>query len=146
MSLINELKAKSANVETTKNEIIGEIKGAFDRCLTNRLEDQLRKCIDNDAINNRQVYLGVSFWEFSSGCSPTYFRCAGFTWYNPQYREGWESREYRGIKLIEIQDEVCNYLEKRLEAAMQELGFYIVEKEAKKSRLGYRDTSYYFGW
>jgi predicted TIM-barrel fold metal-dependent hydrolase len=88
----------------------------------------------------------VEFWAYQSGCSTTQFRCGGITWYNKENRDGYESRRYKGIELVSINREVCEYLSAKLEKRMRELGFEIVSKEPQNSRFGYYDVHYYFGW
>lgn len=147
MSLITELREKSANAETVKGEVIAEIKNAFDKYLnSDRLENYLRHRIGTDEIKARQVFMDVEFWEYHSGCSTTHFRCGGCEWYNPENKYGWESYKYKGVELIAINKEVCNYLSERLVSRMNELGFHLVSKEDQKSRFGYYDTNFYFGW
>ena len=147
MSLINELREKSANAEAIKSEVIAEIKNAFDKYLNgDRLENYLRKIIGNSEIKERKVMLCVKFWEYHSGCSTTHFRCGGCEWYNPENRDDWKSHRYKGVELQTISDEVCNYLSARLMSRMNELGFYLVSKEDAKGRLSYYNTNYYFGW
>ena len=147
MSLINELRVQSANAETIKSEVIAEIKNAFDKYLnSDRLENYLRKRIGSAEIKARKVFMDVEFWEYHSGCSTTSFRCGGCVWYNPENKDGWESHRYRGVELRTIDKEVCDYLSTRLVNRMNELGFYLVSKEDQKSRLGYYDTNFYFGW
>ena len=147
MSLINELKAKSDTADCTKQEIIEEIKAYFDKYLDgDGLENHLRKTISASEIKERKTFTKVEFWEYHSGCTTTVFRCGGKCWYNPENRDGWKSHKYKGVELISIHKEVCSYLSDKLEKRMRELGFEMVSKEDQKSRLGYYDTHYYFGW
>lgn len=147
MSLITELREKSANAEVIKSEVIAEIKNAFDKYLNgDRLEDYLRNRIGNQEIKERKVFMSVEFWEYHDGCSTTHFHCGGCAWYNPENRHDWKSRRYKGVELRTIDKEVCNYLSSRLVNRMNELGFYLVSKEDSKSRFGYYHTNYYFGW
>lgn len=147
MNLINELREKSVSAEIIKNEVIAEIKNAFDTYLnSDRLENYLRKRIGNTEIKERKVFMKVEFWEYHSGCSTTHFHCGGCEWYNPENRDGWNSDTYKGVELRTIDKEVCNYLSSRLVSRMNELGFYLVSKEDQKSRFEYYDTHFYFGW
>ena len=147
MNLITELREKSAKAEITKSEVIAEIKAAFDRYLnSDELENYLRCKIGKTEIKERKVFMIVEFWEYHSGCSTTQFRCGGYTWYNPENEEGWESHTYKGVELRTIDKEVCNYLSSRLVSRMNELGFYLISKEDQNSRFGYYDTHFYFGW
>ena len=145
--LINELREKSANAETTKNEIIAEIKNAFDTYLnSDKLETYLRNKIGKTEIAERKVFMKIEFWEYHSGCSTTHFYCAGAEWYNPENKDGWASHTYKGIELREIDREIGEYLSTRLISRMNELGFYVVSKEYQKSRFGYYERYFYFGW
>ena len=147
MSLIKELRAKSEKVENVKEEIIKEIKAHFDKYLDgDGLENYLQKRIGASEIKARKVFMTVEFWEYHDGCSTTNFYCGGRVWYNPENKHGWESHKYKGIELISINREVCNYLSNKLEKRMCELGFELLSKEDQKSRFGYYDTNYYFGW
>lgn len=147
MSLITELREKSANAEVIKREVIAEIKTAFDKYLnSDRLEEYLRKCIGTTEIKERKVFMMVKFWAYHSGCSTTHFHCGGCVWHNPENRDGWESRRYKGVDLQTISDEVCNYLSSRLTSRMNDLGFYLVSKKDDKGNLNYYNTLFYFGW
>lgn len=147
MSLINELRAKSANAENTKSEVIAEIKTYFDQYLnSDALESYLRKRIGTSEIKERKVYMGVEFWEYHDGCSTTHFHCGGKAWYNPETKDGWSSHYYKGVELKTIDKDVCRYLSSRLVSRMNELGFYVVSREESNSRFGYYDTNFYFGW
>ena len=147
MSLINELREKSANAESIKREVIAEIKASFDTYLnSDRLENYLRKRIGSSEIKERKVMLWVKFWAYHSGCSTTQFYCGGCVWYNPENRDDYESRRYKGVELQTISDEICSYLSARLMNRMNELGFYLVSKQEDRGRLSYYNTNYYFGW
>lgn len=147
MSLITELRAKSANAENVRNEVIAEIKNCFDRVLnSDKFEKHLERRIRDDEIKKRKVFMSVDFWEYHSGCTTTNFNCGGIVWYNPENKNGWDSHYYKGVELRTINHEVCAYLSDRLVSRMNELGFHLVSKEDQKSRLGYYDTHLYFGW
>ena len=147
MSLINELRAKSASVESVNAEVAAEIKASFDKILdSDRFEEHLSKRIDASDIKARKTFMKVEFWEYHSGCSTTQFRCGGITWRNKENEDGYESRRYKGVELKSINKEVCEYLSAKLERRMRELGFEIVSKEPQNSRFGYYEVNYYFGW
>ena len=147
MSLINELRAKSMQAEASKNDVVAEIKNAFDGYLSSdKFENYLRNKAGAEEIKNRQLYVNVEFWAYHSGCSTTHFSCGGYTWYNPENRDGWESHKYKGIDLSTIDKEVCNYVSARLKSRMNELGFYLVSTENASGRLNYYHTLFYFGW
>ena len=147
MSLINELRAKSAEVENTKEKIIAEIKASFDKILDGKkFEEHLKKYIDTSDIKCRKTFIDVEFWEYHDGCSTTHFSCGGIKWCNPENKHGYESRRYKGIELKSINKEVGEYLSMKLENKMRELGFEMVSKEPQNSRFGYYDVHYYFGW
>ena len=147
MSLINELRVKSASAEGIKNEVIAEIKTYFDKYLNgDGLENFLRSTIRESEIKERKVFTKVTFWEYHDGCSTTHFYCCGKAWYNPENKDGWNSHTYKGVALSTIDKEIGNYLSTRLMSRMNELGFYLVSKEDCKRRLGYYETYFYFGW
>ena len=121
MSLINELRAKSANAEATKSEVIAEIKRAFSSYFdSDDFENYLRQRAGIKEIQKRILPINVQFWAFHSGCSTTHFNCGGYTWYNPENEEGYPSHSYKGIELVTIQDEVCSYISNRLKSKMNE--------------------------
>ena len=147
MDFITELKTKSANAENIKSEVIAEIKTYFDKYLnSNELENYLRCTIDESDIKARKTFMAVKFWEHHDGCSTTHLACAGKRWYNPENKDGWDSHRYKGVELRTIDKEIGSYLSTRLVDRMNELGFYLVSKEDRKSRLGYYETHFYFGW
>ena len=147
MSLVDELKEKSNELYNIKQEIIEEIKEYFDAYLnSNRFEEFLRGKIRDDEIRKREILLSINFWEYHSGCPDTYFACGGKRWYNPENQHNYESIFYRGIRLYDIQKEICNYLEKRLMQKMIDLGFSFLRYDKKEMVFGYFEISYYFGW
>lgn len=147
MSLIDELRAKSANVEATKSEISAEIKRDFDAYFnSNEFEDYLRNKVSTEEIKNRKLFLDVQFWAYHSGCSTTQFRSSGRAWYNPENKEGFSSHSCKGVELVTIQDEVCGYISTRLKSRMNELGFHLVSSENLRGKHNYYHTAFYFGW
>lgn len=147
MSLINELRGKSINLENAKAEVIAEIKTSFDKFLdSEKFEKHLEKYIDADDIKQRKTFMKVAFWEHHDGCSTTHFVCGGVNWYNTENRDGYESRTYKGIKLASIDKEVGEYLSTKLENRMRELGFTLLSREKQESRFNYYNTHFYFGW
>jgi hypothetical protein len=147
MSLINELRAKSANAEATKSEVVAEIKRAFSSYLdSDDFENYLRRRAGKEEIQKRTLPINVQFWAFHSGCSTTNFNCGGYTWYNPENKEGYPSHSYKGVELFTIHNEICSYISNRLKSKMNELGFYLVSAEDVKGRLNYYHTLFYFGW
>ena len=147
MSLINELRAKSANAEATKSEVVAEIKRAFSSYLdSDDFENYLRRRAGKEEIQKRTLPINIQFWAYHSGCSTTYFNCGGYTWYNPENEEGYPSHSDKRVELVTIQDEICSYISNRLKSKMNELGFYLVSTEDAKGRLNYYHTLFYFGW
>ena len=147
MNLIDELKAKSNQADNTKQEIIEEIKSYFDDYLkSERFENFLRANIRDDEIKARKKCLRVEFWEYHSGCSDTYFYCGGKYWYNPENKSRWESHHYKGIELQKIHKEICPHLTAKLISRMSDLGFDLLSREDKSSRLDYYKSYLCFGW
>lgn len=147
MNLVDELKEKSNELYNIKQEVIEEIKEYFDAYLnSNRFEEFLRGKIRDDEIRKREIVLSINFWEYHSGCPDTYFACGGKRWCNPENQHNHESIFYRGIRLYDIQKEICNYLEKRLMKKMIDLGFSFLRYDKKENVFGYFDIIYYFGW
>ena len=147
MSLVDELKEKSNILYNIKQEIIEELKEYFDAYLnSNRFEEFLRGKIRDDEIRKREILLSINFLEYHFGCPDTYFACGGKRWCNPENQHNYESIFYRGIRLYDIQKEICNYLEKRLMQRMIDLGFSFLRYDKKENVFGYFDIIYYFGW
>lgn len=147
MSLLNELKNKSENIENIKKSIIEEIKRYFDEKFeTDALEKAIKSRIGKRELEERKVYLCTSFWAYHDGCSDTYFGCGGICWHNPENEKYYESRYYKGVELQTIHKEICPYLSYKLKDKMQELGFKLLSEEDKEGYLKYYDVSYYFGW
>lgn len=147
MNLIDELRAKSANAEEIKLNVIAEIQHFFDSYLNSELfEEYLRHKIGDEEIKKRQVFIGVEFWKYHTGCSCTHFSCGVHRWTNPENEYGYKSHSYKNIELISIQNKICNYIASRLKERMNELGFYQVSERDIKGKLGYYHTLFYFGW
>lgn len=147
MSLINELREKSNKAETTKQEVIAEIKAYFDEYLdSNNLENFLKKTIKKEEIAERKLFTMVEFWEYHDGCSDTSFYCCGKYWHNPENSYNIQSWDYKGIRLMDIQMEICTYLRAKLIRRMEELQFNLIKEEKQKGRFGYFNTHLYFGW
>lgn len=147
MSLINELQEKSNNADMVKQEVITEIIKYFDEYLySEELEKYLRSRIGDREIKERKVFMMVNFWKYHEGCSSTYFHCGGKSWKNPENPESYKSDEYKGVNLNSIHTEICVCIKEKLTERMKELGFRLVSKEKKTSRLGYYEVHMYFGW
>ena len=143
MNLVDE----SNKVDNIKQEVIEEIKEYFDKYLdSNIFKSFLKWEIGNNEIRKRETFLIIRFWEYFSGCSNTHFTCGGKTWNNPENQHNDESLFYRGIRLYDVQNEICNYLEKRLIQKMRDLGFSFLRQDKRKNRFDYFEAIYYFGW
>ena len=65
MSLIAELREKSANAENIKSEVIAEIKAAFDKYINgDRFENHLRNRIGATEIKERKVVKNTTLDSF----------------------------------------------------------------------------------
>lgn len=147
MSLIEELRAKSTNIESTKANIVSEIRNYFDKYLmSDKFEDYLRNRVGKEEALNRKLGINIEFWAFHSGCSATHFSCGGCTWYNPDKPDSWESHYYKGIELVTIHEEVCCHIASQLRKRMVELGFHLCDNENLKGKLNYYHMYFYFGW
>lgn len=147
MSFINELKSKSAVLENKKTKVIEEIKKSFDNFFDSySFESFLKQKIQEKELKERRVLLMTEFWQYTSGCSTTNFYCAGARWYNPENKEGIDSWDYKGIRLKDINVEVCTYLSSKLKQKMKEMGFDLLSEEDKTNRFGYYERHFYFGW
>lgn len=143
MSFIDELRAKSADAEYTKAQVIAEIKQYFDEYLDGTgLENFLKYRIGESEIKNRKVFMKVNFWEYHEGCSGTQFHCGGKLWEHPQRT----SSSYKGVELRTVDKEIGDYLAEKLVNKMRNLGFTLLSQEPKNSWLGYYETHFYFGW
>ena len=144
MSLINELKEKSNNAQNIKYKVIEEIKKYFDEYLEgDDLEIFLRDTIKDSDIQRRKKFMQIKFWEYQSGCSETYFYCAGKFWYNPENRQSWF---YKSVNLKTIDREIGEYLSHKLINKMKELGFVLLSADYHNNRFGYYERYFYFGW
>ena len=137
MTFIDELRNKSDMHETVEkevaNEIINEFRKYFD---SGKFESYLKRWIDATAIQKREAVLLVNFWNYSSGCSDTYFRCGGKEWKNPEGK-GWNSQNYKGVYLHDIHREVCQVLLAILRSKVESMGFTIKNIENDETWLKY---------
>lgn len=137
MAFIDELRNKSDMYETSEkdviNEIIDEFREYFD---SGKFEAYLKRWIDATAIQKREAVLLVNFWNYSSGCSDTYFRCGGKEWKNPEGK-GWNSQNYKGVYLHDIHREVCQVLLAILRSKVESMGFTIKNIENDETWLKY---------
>ena len=78
----------------------------------------------------------LNFWNYSSGCSDTCFRCGGKTWKNPEGK-GWNSQNYKGVYLHDIHREVCQVLLAILRSKVESMGFTIKNIENDETWLKY---------
>ena len=137
MAFIDELKNKSDMYETVgkeaANEIINEFREYFD---SGKFEAYLKRWIDATALKKREAVLLVNFWNYSSGCSDTCFRCGGKEWKNPE-GTGWNSQNYKGVYLHDIHRKVCRVLFKILCSKVGSMGFTIKKIENDETWLKY---------
>lgn len=137
MAFIDELRNKSDMYETVEKEVINEIIDEFREYFdSGKFEAYLKRCIDATAIKKRECVLLVNFWNYSSGCSDTCFRCGGKVWKNPE-GTGWNSHNYKGISLYDINREVCQVLFSILCSKVERMGFTIKNIENDEGWLGY---------
>ena len=137
MAFIDELRNKpdmhGIVEKEVVNEIINEFREYFD---SGKFEAYLKRWIDATAIKKRECVLLVNFWNYSSGCSNTCFRCGGKVWENPE-GTGWNSHNYKGISLYDINREVCQVLFSILCSKVERMGFTIKNIENDETWLGY---------
>ena len=137
MAFIDELRNKSDMHETVEKEVINEIIDEFREYFdSGKFEAHLKTWIDATAIKKRECVLLVNFWNYSSGCSNTCFRCGGKVWENPE-GTGWNSQNYKGIYLHDIHREVCQVLFSILCSKVERMGFTIKSIENDETWLGY---------
>ena len=137
MAFIDELRNKSDMHETVEKEVVNEIINEFlEYFNSEKFEAYLKKWIDVTAIKKRECVLLVNFWNYSSGCSDTCFRCGGKEWKNPE-GTGWNSHNYKGISLYDINREVCQVLFSILCSKVERMGFTIKNIENDEGWLGY---------
>ena len=137
MAFIDELRNKSDMYETVEKEVINEIIDEFREYFdSGKFEAYLKRWIDATAIKKRECVLLVNFWNYSSGCSDTCFRCGGKVWKNPE-GTGCNSHNYKGISLYDINREVCQVLFSILCSKVERMGFTIKNIENDEGWLGY---------
>ena len=137
MAFIDELRNKSDMHETIEKEVINEIIDEFHEYFdSGKFEAYLKTWIDATAIKKRECVLLINFWNYSSGCSNTCFRCGGKVWENPE-GTGWNSQNYKGIYLHDIHREVCQVLFSILCSKVERMGFTIKNIGNNESWLGY---------
>ena len=137
MAFIDELKNKSDMYETSENDVINEIIDEFREYFdSGKFEAYLKKWIDATAIKKRECVLLVNFWNYSSGCSDTCFRCGGKEWKNPE-GTGWNSQNYKGVYLHDIHIKVCQALLALLCSKVGSMGFTIKNIENDETWLEY---------
>lgn len=145
MNLAEKLNKQSMSVEATKEAVIDEIFEYFENVFNSgRFEKEFEKRITADNLSKRLVNIGVSFWNYTSGCSDTYFRISCFYWHNPEGK-GWDSKTYKGIKLSDIQKELGRKLLNLTEYHLKQMGFNI-RIENKESWLDYYDKNIVVSW
>ena len=137
MAFIDELRNKSDMHEAVEKEVVNEIIDDFREYFdSGKFEAYLKTWIDATAIKKRECVLLVNFWNYSSGCSNTCFRCGGKVWKNPE-GTGWNSHNYKGISLYDINREVCQVLFSILCSKVERMGFTIKNIENDEGWLGY---------
>ena len=137
MAFIDELRNKFDMHEAVEKEVVNEIINEFlEYFNSEKFEAYLKKWIDATAIKKRECVLLVNFWNYSSGCSDTCFRCGGKEWENPE-GTGWNSQNYKGVYLHDIHRKVCQVLFAILCSKVGSMGFIIKNVENDETWLGY---------
>ena len=137
MVFIDQLRNKSHMHEAVENEVANEIINEFREYLdSGKFEAYLKRWIDATAIKKRECILLVNFWNYSSGCSDTCFRCGGKEWKNPE-GTGWNSQNYKGVYLHDIHIKVCQVLLALLCSKVGSMGFTIKSIENDETWLEY---------
>jgi hypothetical protein len=145
---LNSLKAESNQWENTRNEIINEIVNEFNTWVANGgIEKYLKSHISNQDKQARQSRIFGEFWAYHSGCSGTHFYIGGWTWKTPGVPEyDYRSHSYRGIHLIEIQDDVLRQLTRIYIGKLLNMGFTVADTSSRQNNLGYTETNIIIKW
>lgn len=125
MSFIQEIKEIENKRKEKENDVINEIVNYFNEKFNDvKYEEYLKEKIKNEINNSKkQLKLKIEFWDYQSGCSATNFSCGGIT-----FKLDYGKYDYKGIKLYNIQHEVCDKLSILLCNKLEELDLTIVSK------------------
>ena len=135
----NEQKQHDDDTKIVKNEILDKFKNYYES--ENFKEFLKQKCKNTINDNKNTTDLKVEFWEYHTGCSQTNFSAAGYCW-----KLSHERKDYKGITLRNIQNELCEDIYNTLKDTLQHMGFTIVRSEMHESRFGYFDKKITITW
>lgn len=146
MSLVESLREKSKLFESTRQEVVEEIKAYFDDYFNSNEFEKYVESISKNHIKDRTIPIKIEFWEYHMGCSDTNFYCCGCKWCNPQNQYSIKSWKYKDVWLRDVQFDVCEYLTGLTLSQMQKLGFEYKGADGITNKMGYYETWLYFGW
>lgn len=153
MSFLEEIKKIETDRNSKENIALNDILDYFkDKIYSDNFQNVLKENYIKKAINNgkNSCELYIEFWEYHSGCSPTYistsccnmFEIKGTSGdYNSYYN-------YKDIRLKDIHKRVCSKISNMLKEKIKELGLEIIEtrRDDDKYRYGYYKEIITIGW
>lgn len=140
-SLIERLDKRSKYIDEKERTVMDEIYDYFQsKFYSGEFEDALEDCLMRDSVLRERKYeVRIEFWNYVSGCSPTYFRCGPMLWRNPQNPEGTDSWNYHGVYLADISSKTVETLTDQLLHNLTSLGFKCQQRADKHEKTIYRN-------
>jgi len=144
MGFIDDLREKSNKECDSKQKVIEEIKEYFDEhlygdCFENHLKklSQQKSFLFN--LEKREMLTFIYFDKYDY--DKVFFCCCDLKW------ESQTGFKYKGVELVNIHKEICEYLATKLKQRMEDLGFNYLRCENEGCWLEYANRPmYYFGW
>lgn len=150
MSFIEDIHKIQAERITTEQDVIDEILDYFN----NRYNDEeyekwlKKRIVDKIENSKRTLMLKVEFWEYHSGCSPTHIESGGVLFEIPYSEIHKDNYCYKGIKLVDIQEKLCDKISSLLVKKLRELGLTIVSetRHDNEYRFDYYEKHIVISW
>lgn len=129
MTFLEEIKEMENDRNSKESIVINDILDYFrDRMESDNFKNALKNNYIKDAINKGKhtAILHIEFWEYSSGCSKTYFSVGGCGRWELEPKNNASYHNYKGIRLCNIHKKICLKLSSMLQDKIKELGLEIV--------------------
>ncbi len=152
MSFLEEIKKMENDRNSQENIVLNDILNYFEERMNkdsfkNNLKDRIKEALNK---GKNTCDLKIEFWDYTSGCSPTYIYVACCGNFEIKGKDGDYSsyHNYKGVRLEDIHKRVCSKLSDLLKEKLEELELKIVSSKRKdeESRFNYYEEIITIKW
>lgn len=147
MTVLEKVKNAEKQFKDNTEEVKAEIKQFFKEKFDSPAFENYIEEICSWAIKEgkTQVEILAEFWQYTPGCSNTYFSFGRFRWSNPN--TDWQGqRVYKGVDLKVIHQDLINEIVQLGQKKLTEMGFVIHDTQIEYNSFKEMKMRTFFGW